>query len=515
MEKLVLVACVLLCGCFRGLGDVQPEPADTPSAQLEVYDSSGAVWDGSQSPRLPKMRLRFTSAQRGSAAQHLYLLRGAASDELIGDLRSAKHQAATTARLIALQSEMAAQGVTVEAQPTTPLQAGSAYTLVWVEPGGALTFPIVVSSSPAAGAELRQSLPAALEAAVPINLQRVLLRFDGYVLGDVASAVQLVGSSDRMVATDVGSAPCAELGLGAGDCVWLEPLDLLAAAERYRVVIATGLHDATGAAIAPRELAFTTAKERDDKAPRWQPLDCTKDETRVGALCVLTSDTRASIRARADENGLLELAHPPSLTAAFSAAGDFTLEGDLTTAGPALLVLRDLAGNRAELALDLAPARDLATLTIDEVRADPLGPEPAQEYVELLNYGSQPVALMGFTLTTDPYRDGLRISSEVVVAPLERVVLVSPDFDVQERSDGEPPVGARIVRLPASMALKNDGAALYLRDASGRRVSAAPALAPNRAGQCIVRSSADRRTGQLDAFAQAPCTPGARSESAP
>lgn len=520
MHKLALFTFVLLCGCFRGLGDVQPEAASAPIAQLEVHDASGAVWDGSECPRSPRFRLQFAGEPARNAAQHLFLLRGAPSDELLTDLRSAKLQAATDARLVPMQlTDGGSSSKSVEAQPSEPLIADARYTLLWVEPSAALTFPLMVSSSPAAGATLHQSLPAALDNNVPPNLRRVLLRFDGYVVGDVARAIQLRDARDQIVASSVTREPCSALGLGRGDCVQIVPTASLTAKSRYRVVLLGELNDATGAPIAARELAFDTAAQRDERSPAWLALDCAKDEARIGALCVLASDERVVVRGRADENGLLELAQPPVLTAALSTAGDYVLEASLAEANShALLVLSDAAGNRAELPLELTPANDLPTVSIDEVRCDPLGPEPAQEYVELLNYGSQPVSLLGFTLTTDPYREGQRISSDIVVAAGERVLLVAPDFDVQERTDGEPPAAARIVRLPGALSLKNDGAALYLRDTRGRRVSAAPALAPNKAGQCIVRTSADKRSGRVDAFSAdvgSPCTPGTGHELSP
>jgi hypothetical protein len=63
--------------------------------------------------------------------------------------------------------------------------------------------------------------------------------------------------------------------------------------------------------------------------------------------------------------------------------------------------------------------------------------------------------------------------------------------------------------------LRNDGAALFLRDASGRRLSAAPAL-ETRPGQCIVRSEEPSRQGTALDFRPEPsggCTPGFASDA--
>jgi hypothetical protein len=62
----------------------------------------------------------------------------------------------------------------------------------------------------------------------------------------------------------------------------------------------------------------------------------------------------------------------------------------------------------------------------------------------------------------------------------------------------------------AAGGLRNSGEALYLRDAEGRRISAAPGLPP-RTGRCLVRIAADMRTDEEAAFEhseEAGCTPG-------
>jgi hypothetical protein len=154
-------------------------------------------------------------------------------------------------------------------------------------------------------------------------------------------------------------------------------------------------------------------------------------------------------------------------------------------------------------------------VTIDEVRVDPLGPEPAQEYVEVLNFGASDVSMQGFSLTNDAFAQGQLILGDPGLAPGERALVVSPDFDVNDRSDGALPAGVRLLRLARPLALRNDGSALYLRDAAGRRLASAPALAPERAGQCVYRvPGEDARSGEPLAFARdvhGGCTPGAAS----
>lgn len=501
-----------LCGCFRGLDAIGGEAATRSSIGsigLEVRDQRGAVWPAERAPRAPVFVLQFAVRDAPEAARHLFLLRGSAGEELLADLASAQLRAATEARRVPLTA--AHSGSRVQAQPARALEPGARYTLVWAEAGVSRPFPLVISRGPAAGARLSQSSPAAFEHMVPPNLARALLRFDGYIAGDVQQHIQLLDAAGSALPAALRSAPCAELGLGAGDCVTIVPREPLRPDADYLIAIEPGLADATGAPIAAQDIAFETASAPDARAPGWLEIGCARDEVASGPACVLLSDTHAAVRARADEHGLLTLAGGDVLAASLSSAGDHALE--LPLAGPlsALLRLDDLAGNAAQMQLELAPALELAQVSIDELRVDPLGPEASQEYVELLNFGEAPMSIADFSLSDDPFAAGPRIEGRATLAAGERALVVPAGFDPEDARDQAPAAGVRLLRLAGALPLRNEGSALYLRDARGRRVSAAPALAPEQAGQCSARVSADPRSGAAAAFALDPsggCTPG-------
>jgi hypothetical protein len=505
---LALLLCLELCGCFRDLDAIGGAAAAPASIHLEIRDQLGAVWQPKEAPRAPIFVLQFAGRRPDAAERHVYLLRGAASEELLSDLRSSELRAATQARRVALTA--VASGASLLAQPTRALEPGARFTLVWAEAGGSQSFPVMVSRSPAAGARLAHSAPGALERQVPPNLARALLRFDGYVLGEVAKHVRLLDAARRELSAALRSAPCAELGLGAGDCVSITPQAELAPDASHQLSVTAGLTDATGAPIAAQEIPFDTASERDQRAPAWLGLDCARDEVASGPACVLIGDTHALVRVRADENGLLTLASTEALAASLGTLGDYALELPLTRAQPALLQLDDLAGNAAQLTLELAPALDLARVSIDEVRVDPLGPA-SQEYVELLNFGENPMSIADFSLSDDAFAAGQRIEGRPMLAAGERVLVVPAGFEAADNRDQAPAAGVRLLRLSGALPLRNEGSALYLRDAHGRRVSAAPALAPEQAGQCSARVATDPRSGASSAFALDPaggCTPG-------
>jgi hypothetical protein len=500
-----------LGGCFRELGSVQHENAQLPELTLEVRDRSDALWDPENTPRVPVFFFRTSEGVTLDLERHLYLLRGAPSTEVLADLGSATLRASTEMERVALKTEACGGGECAAVQ--RPLEPGARYTLVWASVAGSTQFPIVVSASPAAGAAWIESLPGELAARVPTNLARVIVRFDGYLAADSPS-LGLKDETGQSVPAQSRFLPCAQLGLAAGDCVELTPSVALARATRHTLGFAGVLVDITGATLPVREISFATAAESDLHAPALRPLDCAKDERQVGALCVLTGERSVTVRARSDESGYLSLAAGPVTAAAIGATADFVLTLPLERESAVTLRLGDLAGNMSEAQTMLAPTPDLARIAIDEVRVDPLGPEPAQEYVELLNFGASNVSMQGFSLTHDPFAQGQAITGDVALAAGERILVVAPDFDVRDASDGLLPAGVRLARLARPMALRNEGSALYLRDAQGRRLSAAPALAPSKPGECIHRVVEDPRGAGSFSFAvdsHGGCTPGAPS----
>ncbi|MEQ8892543.1 MAG: lamin tail domain-containing protein, partial [Sandaracinaceae bacterium] len=174
-------------------------------------------------------------------------------------------------------------------------------------------------------------------------------------------------------------------------------------------------------------------------------------------------------------------------------------------------VLTDYAGATWETQSVLSTTPPLATISIEEVRADPLGPEPRQEYVEVLNWGDETVDLLGFSITDRASSEGDFIPRTARLAPGQRALIVGAAFDPEEGSDPEVPPGTPLIRLEGALGtggLANRGEPVFLRDPEMRRISAAPGLEPPAPGVCVVRRSEDPRVGAEDAFGSAPCTPG-------
>jgi hypothetical protein len=159
--------------------------------------------------------------------------------------------------------------------------------------------------------------------------------------------------------------------------------------------------------------------------------------------------------------------------------------------------------------LALRTTEPLATLTITEVSADPRGPEPRQEWVELLNFGPVDTSLEGIALSDRADRVGDVVSAPLVLPAGARALLVADGFDPRHADDPRVPDGVMLVRIGTSLAsggLSNSGEPLFLRDGIGRRLATVPAIPSDGPGRCVRREGAPRARTH---FSFGPCTPGA------
>jgi hypothetical protein len=381
-------------------------------------------------------------------------------------------------------------------------------------------FGLRVSTSADDGAARGASWPPEGAPGVGPNLPLLATCFDGRVAGaeDAVFLADEAGVPVPAVARDV---PCEGLGWRGAHCVAVLPHDALLGGRRYALIAGEGLRDATGAALAPTRAWFTTSAEPDTTPP--EPLGelmCAPDELPLGGACALIDDRSATLRARASEavRATLSLdaeAHRETFDVAPRGEVRLALR-DLAadTSHRAVLRLTDAAGLVVERAFEIATTAPLATISISEIRADPRGSEPRQEYVEVINFGPVPVDLQGFSLSDRADAMGDVLARPFLLPPGARALIVSEGFDPEDDADDGPAPGVPLVRVDGSLAsggLANGGEPLFLRDAAGRRISAAPALATPAAGVCLVRASDDPRDGSPDAFrpdALGGCTPG-------
>jgi len=251
---------------------------------------------------------------------------------------------------------------------------------------------------------------------------------------------------------------------------------------------------------------------------------CFFDEGPVtGAGCLRADDDGVYLRVRlnaparlfldGDDGTRLDAAVAPRGEALLRATG---LGPD--RAIPARLQVVGFLGHGPTVDLTLETTEPLPAVSIDEVRADPEGPEPDQEYVELWNRGDDPVPLAGLFLADAPDDEGDPLGDDAPVLPPDgRALVVADTFDPAHPADPPVPPGVPLVRIGSSLAssgLSNGGEPLFLRDFERRRLSASPRAPAPRPGRCLIRVADDPRTGAEAAFAltdEGGCTPGAPS----
>jgi hypothetical protein len=411
--------------------------------------------------------------------------------------------------------------------PTSATQTSSTEASDLGTDGGAADSGIDLSNLRANQFEVTTRFPSAEDPIAPntqwfaVNVNTTVAAPLELVLTDAAGAV--VPGASAMV-------DCGELGWRANVCVRWTPATALGAGATYALTLQVA---------SPEDplkiwiLNFGTTSEPDSTAPSFAEIECGLDETKVPWGCAMRDDARWVLRSRPNETAIWHTATDSAQTHApyVYREGEFSyvvLPIDGSESMSLRLVAHDAAANAIELPalIDALPAPALPRVTISEVRADPLGPEPQQEYIELYNFGSEPVELAGMSITDDVTTAGNKIQHKVTLAPEQSALLVSTSFDPSHPQDVPPVAGAVLIRVADKLVtrgLSNSGEALYLRDARGRRISTFSSLPSPKPGVCIQRvswdalageASAVMRSGEPSVFVPSPdkrCTPGSHT----
>ena len=329
--------------------------------------------------------------------------------------------------------------------------------------GAGASGPAGGGTSVSAGALLDPS-PGSVE--VPRNLAAVMVRFPpGATVSD--GALELSGGAGRVAAGTLEPMDCPA---GApGTCVRLPMVDLLSPAAAYQVVSGDGITDQAGRAIAGGMVGqFTTAAEADLTPPVLAGLSIVPSGP--CALVSFTCDEPAAATLVLTGAGLEERVPAGAGTTAFSVAASLAPFG---AGADVQVVVRvaDRAGNVAEsAAVALAVPSTLVPLAITEVRANPAGAEPQQEFVELRNLGAAPLDLAGLSLEDAKGGDALAGTLEAGAYAL----VVAATFDPTDPTDTLPKAGTALIRVEGRLGadgLSNGGEVVRLRAADGTIVS--------------------------------------------
>ena len=251
---------------------------------------------------------------------------------------------------------------------------------------------------------------------------------------------------------------------------------------------------------------FRTGSTLDESPPRLGPTPCTPVEVVLGPACATVRDVSVRLRVVTDEPAL-----------AFVQAGDRRVDGGAVSTSHRLVLsglaaqtevtvaigATDGAGNVALAdGLTVQTLPPLAPLVVTEVYADAAGPEPAQEFVEILNVGRVDVALEGF-IAADGGGPGRPIAAGSVLGPGQYGLVVSDRFDPASPLD--PPVApaAPLFRVGSSLGtngLLNAGEPVMLVDPAGHELSRYPALHAPRSGVSVQRVAPDADEAEPDSW---------------
>jgi hypothetical protein len=246
--------------------------------------------------------------------------------------------------------------------------------------------------------------------------------------------------------------------------------------------------------------------------PVVAPLHCDLPEFEFGPGCISLQDDRALVRAPASTTFWVISSSLGWHTEVVEGGGGFALPNiERLEKGLLTATVFDLAGRSFATTVHVTAPPPAARVVINEVMANPIGPEPAEEWIEVVNDGSVNADMSGWKLRDSGGDVDL---PAINLAPSAFVLLVRRDFVGGVDGDVAPAPGAVMVRLDqlGTNGLANAGEALSLIDAKGAVVSAFPAKASTQPGVSMARRNAtvlDDALGGFGPHASPGASPGA------
>jgi hypothetical protein len=276
--------------------------------------------------------------------------------------------------------------------------------------------------------------PLAGAADVPVNLTGVTLRFAAPVTLP-AAALGVCGET----ATSVLAAASCE----GGACYTATLGGPLPARASCRVELGAGALDGAGHPLTAGLIgSFDTAALPDTTPPV------------ISAVTLQMAGPCLAVTFSTDEvaTGTVILGAGDVETPSPAGTGQTTFDvgvpvTSLPPSSAATVVVRavDRAGNAAESApIAWQTPAALPSVAITEVLANPLGPEPAQEWVELRNLGGDPVSLEGLGIADSR---GADLLPAAMLAPGAYALVVTAAYDPENGADPPPRAGAQLLRV--------------------------------------------------------------------
>jgi hypothetical protein len=315
---------------------------------------------------------------------------------------------------------------------------------------------------------------------------------------DALSPLQPEGLRGRLT---LGSGP----GVSAPQCVmWAALDDTLATSQLAPALAPPSVLFADGSRVLLEPVRLWLGAD----AGAAEVVPCRVAEVPFGPGCAEVQDDRIIVRP--PQRPLLwTVDHGDGALVRATRAQPFVLR-PMPPDGHYAIATLDEDGGLTSCDLTVVPAPPRPHVILNEVLANPLGTERAQEWVELFNDGQDAASLAGYALETG---SGSVLLPSVVLAP-GQFALVAPEGYVADNGVDRPPwPGTTVLRVPAlgRDGLSNEGERLALRDATGALLSTFPAM-KSKSGVSNVRVAPEALDLDPDSFAASPnesATPGA------
>jgi hypothetical protein len=454
LQKPLLLA-IVLCACQP----LPEQPFGQPSSTLpDVLVEPEAALD--EAPAVLRIRLSFAGPWR-DRPEELLLVSGELSDYHVRRIKKRELPQTLVVRIVPALSWL--DGSALVVAPSVSLVAGARYTLA--SPSFGRIVELRVASDPPA----------------------LLSRF--WPPADSGKG------SERVLYCGQQQFELSETAL------WLDPGQIeasLHADPEGCLAISPRTRPEHGSRLIPPPLVSGLALEPSpiEHAQHAPPPEatCLEQESRFGPGCVRVEDDRAVVRSASEPMLWIAAGLDFTRIEPVAADGRWVLR-QLTPSSQHPIALRvlDLSGRARVADVTLRTGAARPRLVINEVLANPLGPEPAQEWVEIVNDGSLAVNLSGWT-----FEDigGASVLPDTMLAPGGYALLVREDFVEDDGLDIVPSAEATIVRLAqlGKNGLSNTGEPLSLRTPDGEVASRFPALPKPKAGISVAR----RRPWDLD-----------------
>lgn len=245
------------------------------------------------------------------------------------------------------------------------------------------------------------------------------------------------------------------------------------------------------------------------------PLECDNDEVSFGLGCAVVMDDRINVRTP-DSDLLWGIVGSGMERIAKTASKErFVIKGFTPDTEIALDVFTvDPFGRTRRESLTAVTKSLSAHVVLNEVLANPVGPEPHQEWVELYNDGKVDTSLAGYRILDI---GGDTVLPDVLLPAGQFAVVVNESYVEDDEVDVTPPPDAILVRIAAlgKSGLSNSGELLRLLDPEGNTISRSSAFSKPKAGQSVSRITPDASDGVSSSFVITEPTPGKRNAVMP